>query len=79
VTSWISWANASLDPICFLETPDGKVWVSECLVLLDLNISMSKNFSKCFLLSHSRGGIYQLWYRTALTQQTNWKTKSNAL
>jgi glutathione S-transferase len=25
VTSWISWANASLDPICFLETPDGKV------------------------------------------------------
>jgi len=26
VTSWISWANASLDPICFLETPDGKVY-----------------------------------------------------
>jgi glutathione S-transferase len=25
VTSWISWANASLDPICFLETPGGKV------------------------------------------------------
>ena len=25
VSSWISWANASLDPICFLETPDGKV------------------------------------------------------
>ena len=25
ITSWISWANASLDPICFLETPDGKV------------------------------------------------------
>lgn len=24
VTSWITWANASLDPICFLETPDGK-------------------------------------------------------
>jgi len=26
VTSWINWANASLDPICFLETPDGKVY-----------------------------------------------------
>jgi glutathione S-transferase len=25
ITSWITWANASLDPICFLETPDGKV------------------------------------------------------
>ena len=25
IISWISWANASLDPICFLETPDGKV------------------------------------------------------
>jgi len=24
--SWIVWANASLDPICFLETPDGKVY-----------------------------------------------------
>lgn len=26
ITSWIVWANASLDPICFLETPDGKVY-----------------------------------------------------
>jgi len=26
IVSWISWANASLDPICFLETPDGKVY-----------------------------------------------------
>jgi glutathione S-transferase len=25
IISWIQWANASLDPICFLETPDGKV------------------------------------------------------
>ena len=25
ITSWIAWANASLDPICFLETPEGKV------------------------------------------------------
>jgi len=25
VSSWIAWANASLDPICFLETPEGKV------------------------------------------------------
>ena len=25
ICSWISWANASLDPICFLETPEGKV------------------------------------------------------
>lgn len=25
VKSWIVWANASLDQICFLETPDGKV------------------------------------------------------
>jgi glutathione S-transferase/alpha,alpha-trehalase len=25
VTSWIAWANASLDPVCFLETPEGKV------------------------------------------------------
>jgi glutathione S-transferase len=25
IASWIAWANASLDPICFLETPDGKV------------------------------------------------------
>eukprot|EP00980_Cylindrotheca_fusiformis_P020764 scaffold7755_cov104-Cylindrotheca_fusiformis.AAC.9 len=24
ISSWITWANASLDPICFLETPDGK-------------------------------------------------------
>ena len=28
ITSWISWANASLDPICFLETPEGKVSVT---------------------------------------------------
>jgi len=26
IGSWIAWANASLDPICFLETPDGKVY-----------------------------------------------------
>jgi glutathione S-transferase len=26
VTAWITWANASLDPICFLETPEGKVY-----------------------------------------------------
>jgi len=26
IMSWIMWANASLDPICFLETPDGKVY-----------------------------------------------------
>eukprot|EP00536_Pseudo-nitzschia_multiseries_P009764 jgi/Psemu1/201627/e_gw1.282.81.1 len=26
IGSWISWANASLDPICFLETPEGKVY-----------------------------------------------------
>jgi glutathione S-transferase len=26
VTSWITWANASLGLICFLETPDGKVY-----------------------------------------------------
>ena len=25
ILSWIAWANASLDPICFLETPEGKV------------------------------------------------------
>lgn len=25
MTSWIVWANASLDPVCFLETPEGKV------------------------------------------------------
>jgi glutathione S-transferase len=25
ISSWIAWANASLDPICFLETPEGKV------------------------------------------------------
>lgn len=26
VMSWITWANASLDPILFLETPEGKVY-----------------------------------------------------
>jgi glutathione S-transferase len=26
IFSWVSWANASLDPICFLETPQGKVY-----------------------------------------------------
>ena len=26
ITSWIVWANASLDPVCFLETPNGKVY-----------------------------------------------------
>ena len=26
IYSWVCWANASLDPICFLETPDGKVY-----------------------------------------------------
>lgn len=26
VVSWITWANASLDPICFKETPQGKVY-----------------------------------------------------
>jgi glutathione S-transferase/alpha,alpha-trehalase len=33
VMSWVMWANASLDPICFLETPDGKVYVL-CLLIL---------------------------------------------
>ncbi len=27
ILSWVTWANASLDPVCFLETPDGKVYV----------------------------------------------------
>jgi glutathione S-transferase/alpha,alpha-trehalase len=26
IYSWVQWANASLDPICFLETPQGKVY-----------------------------------------------------
>lgn len=26
ILSWIVWANASFDPICFLETPNGKVY-----------------------------------------------------
>jgi glutathione S-transferase/alpha,alpha-trehalase len=26
ITSWIVWANASLDPICFLETTEGRVY-----------------------------------------------------
>ena len=26
VISWITWANASLDPVCFKETPQGKVY-----------------------------------------------------
>ena len=26
IMSWITWANASLDPICFLETPEGRVY-----------------------------------------------------
>jgi glutathione S-transferase len=26
IISWIVWANASFDPICFLETPNGKVY-----------------------------------------------------
>jgi glutathione S-transferase len=26
ITSWIVWANASFDKVCFLETPDGKVY-----------------------------------------------------
>jgi glutathione S-transferase len=26
IFSWIAWANASLDPVCFLETPQGKVY-----------------------------------------------------
>ena len=26
IFSWVQWANASLDPICFLETPQGKVY-----------------------------------------------------
>jgi glutathione S-transferase/alpha,alpha-trehalase len=26
ITSWIVWANASLDPVCFIETPQGKVY-----------------------------------------------------
>jgi glutathione S-transferase len=26
IYSWVCWANASLDPICFLETPNGKVY-----------------------------------------------------
>lgn len=26
IMSWITWANASLDPICFKETPQGKVY-----------------------------------------------------
>lgn len=33
VMSWVMWANASLDPICFLETPDGKVYVLRLLIL----------------------------------------------
>jgi glutathione S-transferase len=26
IYSWVCWANASLDPVCFLETPSGKVY-----------------------------------------------------
>lgn len=26
ILSWVTWSNASLDPICFLETPEGKVY-----------------------------------------------------
>jgi glutathione S-transferase len=26
IYSWVTWANASLDPVCFLETPEGKVY-----------------------------------------------------
>eukprot|EP00591_Stephanopyxis_turris_P013519 CAMPEP_0195510476 /NCGR_PEP_ID=MMETSP0794_2-20130614/3110_1 /TAXON_ID=515487 /ORGANISM="Stephanopyxis turris, Strain CCMP 815" /LENGTH=258 /DNA_ID=CAMNT_0040637903 /DNA_START=36 /DNA_END=812 /DNA_ORIENTATION=- len=26
IMSWVTWANASLDPVCFLETPEGKVY-----------------------------------------------------
>jgi glutathione S-transferase len=29
ILAWVAWANASLDPICFLETPEGKVYVSQ--------------------------------------------------
>jgi len=25
IFSWVTWANASLDPVCFIETPEGKV------------------------------------------------------
>lgn len=25
IIAWVTWANASLDSICFLETPEGKV------------------------------------------------------
>ena len=32
VLSWVAWANASLDPICFLETPEGKVYVTTVLL-----------------------------------------------
>jgi glutathione S-transferase/alpha,alpha-trehalase len=28
ILAWVAWANASLDPICFLETPEGKVYVT---------------------------------------------------
>ena len=42
ILSWIAWANASLDPICFLETPDGKVYVQHSFVVVE-NIRVLPN------------------------------------
>ena len=42
ITSWIAWANASLDPICFLER-EGRVWVYLYNILLH-HISLFHTF-----------------------------------
>ncbi|KAL7552450.1 hypothetical protein ACHAWF_015703 [Thalassiosira exigua] len=46
VTSWIAWANASLDPICFLETPEGKA--------LDVRLERAPISNSTTLTQHSR-------------------------
>merc|ERR1712032_1127582 len=58
VISWITWANASLDPICFLETPEGKVYdtglkkPNKRIETLDQILSKQE-----FLLDDTNGGF----------------------
>lgn len=59
VTSWIVWANASLDPICFLETPQGKVYdtglrqqnrrINQLEAILRQNQQKSHNSTICLI------------------------------
>ena len=56
ILSWVAWANASLDPICFLETPDGKVYVPSPMTMSSSQLAISQ-FLFCIIQKRYDTGL----------------------